>query len=125
MQYLCLVYFEEPQLDTMPGDELDAFMAECDACGVQLQASGHMLTGAQLQPVQTATTVRVRNDKLSTTDGPFTETKEQLGGFCLIEAKDLNEAIQVAAKMPPARLGCVEVRPLKKSYPISANCHKM
>ena len=118
MQYLGLVYFEEPKLNTMPGDQLNDFMAECDACGMQLQASGHMLAGAQLQPVQMATTVRVRNDKLSTTDGPFAETKEQLGGFCLIEAKDLNEAIQVAAKMPPARLGSVEVRPLKKSYPM-------
>jgi hypothetical protein len=113
MKYLCLVYVEESKLSEMPKDEYDTFMRECDACAEEYQEGGHMVVGAQLQPVQTAMTLRVERGKVSTTDGPFAETKEQLGGFCLIEARDLNEALQVAAKMPPARLGCIEVRPIK------------
>lgn len=114
MHYLCLIYFAEHKLDEMPPEQFESFMGECDSCGFELKASGHMLAGAQLQKVETATTIRVRNDRLSTTDGPFAETKEQLGGFCLMEARDLNEAIQVASRMPPARIGSIEIRPLKK-----------
>ena len=77
-----------------------------------IKKSGHYLGGEALQPVATATTIRIRNGKLSTTDGPFAETKEQLGGFYLINARDLNEAIQIAAKIPSARTGTVEVRPV-------------
>ena len=77
-----------------------------------IKKSGHYLGGNALQPVQTATTVRVRNGKVSTTDGPFAETQEQLGGYYLIEAKDLNDAIQVAAKIPSSRIGSIEVRPI-------------
>jgi hypothetical protein len=115
MQYLCLVYVEESKLREMPRQEYDTFMTECNACGQEYQDAGHMIAGAQLQPVRTAMTLRVQNGKTFTTDGPFAETKEQLGGFCLIEARDLNEAIQVAAKMPPARIGCIEVRPINET----------
>jgi hypothetical protein len=78
-----------------------------------LQHSGHLVSGEPLHPVHTATTVRMRNGQLSVTDGPFAETKEALAGFYMIEAKDLNEAIQVAAKIPPAKYGSIEVRPVR------------
>jgi hypothetical protein len=80
---------------------------------VGLRASGRCIASEALQPVETATTVRVRSGKVSITDGPFAETKEQLAGFYMIEARDLNEAIQVAANIPPARVGSVEVRPIR------------
>ena len=107
MKYLCLVYGEESKLAAM--DDL-----ECLACDASLRASGHCVASEALQPVSTATTVRVRNGRLSVSDGPFAETKEQLAGFYLIEARDLNEAIQAAAKIPPAREGSVEVRPVRE-----------
>ena len=112
MKYLCLIYDEEKTLEAMPKGESDQFMGEYFAFTEGIKQSGHYVAGEALQPVQTATTVRIRNGKLSTTDGPFAETKEQLGGFYLIEARDLNEAIQVAAKIPSARLGSIEVRPV-------------
>jgi len=114
MKYLCLIYDEEKKLDAMSKSESDAFMGEYFAFTEGIQKSGHYLGGEALQPIQTATTVRVRNGKVSTTDGPFAETKEQLGGFYLINARDLNEAIQVASKIPSARLGSVEVRPIRE-----------
>ena len=86
---------------------------ECLAYAEFLNASGHMVAAEALEPVETATTVRVRNGKVSVTDGPFAETKEQLAGFYLVEARDLNEAIQVASKIPPARVGSIEVRPVR------------
>ena len=106
MKYLCLVYSEEKRLDAVPD-------SECLAYDAALRESGHCLASEALQPVRTAATVRVRNGKLSITDGPFAETKEQLAGFYLIEARDLNEAIQMASKIPPARVGSVEVRPIR------------
>jgi hypothetical protein len=112
MRYLCLIYDEEKEMAAMAKPESDAFMGEYFAFTEGIRKSGHFLAGEALQPVHTATTVRVRNGKLSTTDGPFAETKEQLGGFYLINAKDLNDAVQVAAKIPSARLGSVEVRPI-------------
>lgn len=112
MKYLCLVYLEEKKLDAMSKSELDALIGESLAYDEVLRKSGHYLVSEALQPVETATTVRIRNGKASITDGPFAETKEQLGGFILIKARDLNEAIQVASKIPPARLGSVEVRPI-------------
>ena len=112
MKYLCLIYDEETVIDAMPKGEADAFMGEYMAFTDDIRASGQYIVGEALQPVATATTVRIRNGKLSTTDGPFAETKEQLGGFYLIEARDLNEAIQVAAKIPSARIGSIEVRPV-------------
>jgi hypothetical protein len=97
----------------MSKPEWDSLNRECIACGDGLRDSGHMLGGEALQPTETATTVRVRNGVVSTTDGPFAETKEQLAGFYLLDARDLNEAIQLAGKIPPARYGCVEVRPIR------------
>ena len=112
MRYLCLIYDDEKKVGTMSQSESDKFMGEYFAFTEDIRKSGHMVHGEALQPVQTATTVRVRNGKVSTTDGPFAETKEQFGGYYLIEARDLNEAIQVAARIPGARMGCVEVRPV-------------
>ncbi len=112
MKYLCLIYHEEQKLGAMPRDEMDAFLGEYGAFTEGIIGSGHFVAGEELHPVHTATTVRVRNGRLAATDGPFAETKEQLGGFYLIEARDLNEAIQVAARIPSARTGSVEVRPV-------------
>ena len=110
MKYLCLVYFDEKTFGSLPDSPSDK---ECFASGEGLRASGHYLTAEPLEPVRTAKTVRVRNGKVSITDGPFAETKEQLGGFYLIEAKDLEEATRLAAKIPPARVGSIEVRPVR------------
>ena len=107
MKYLCLVYLEEKKIDDVPD-------SDCKACGDNLRKSGHHIAAEALQGVHTATTVRVRNGQVSVTDGPFAETKEQLAGFYLIDAKDLNEAIQLASKIPPARVGSVEVRPTRE-----------
>jgi hypothetical protein len=107
MKYLCLVYLESEKLRSVPDHE-------CRACGDGFRSRGLLVAAEALKPVETATTVRVRNGQLSVTDGPFAETKEQLAGFYLIEARDLNEAIQVAAKIPPAREGSVEVRPVRE-----------
>src|SRR6187402_3363744 len=112
MKYLCLIYDEEKKLGSMPKSEADAFMREYFGFTEGIKKSGHYLGGNALQPVQTATTVRVRNGKVSTTDGPFAETVEQLGGYYLIEARDLNDALQVAQKIPSARYGSIEVRPV-------------
>src|ERR1043165_103382 len=109
---LCLIYDDEKKLAGMSKSESDAFMAEYGAYTASVKSSGHYLGGEALQPVQTATTIRSRNGKVSTTDGPFAETKEQLGGFYLIDAKDLNDAIQVAGKIPSAKTGSIEVRPV-------------
>ncbi|HSB98202.1 MAG TPA: YciI family protein [Spongiibacteraceae bacterium] len=114
MKYLCLVYFEEKSMQAMSQSEWDALNNECLDCGDGLRASGHWLGGEALQSVDTATTVRVRNGKVTTTDGPFAETKEQLAGFYLLDARDLNEAIQLAVKIPPARYGSIEVRPIRE-----------
>ena len=114
MRYLCLIYDEETKLAAMSKSDSDAFMGEYFTFTEGIKQSGHHLGGEALQPVQTATTVRVRKGKVSTTDGPFAETKEQLGGYYLIKARDLNDAIQVAAKIPSARLGSVEVRPIQE-----------
>ena len=112
MKYLCLVYNDEEKLGAMSEGEFEAFSDEHVVLDEQLKKSGHSIVAEALQPAHTATTVRVRNGRLSTTDGPFAETKEQLGGYYLIEAKDLNEAIQVAARIPSARVGSIEVRPV-------------
>ncbi len=114
MKYLCLIYIEEKKLDAMSKSEWDALGGEALAYDEELRKKGHFIVAQALQSVQTATLVRIRNGKLSTTDGPFAETKEQLGGFYLINAKDLNEAIQVASNNPGARLGSIEVRPIRE-----------
>ncbi len=114
MKYLCLIYDDEKKWETMSKAEADAYMGEYFAFTDGIKASGHYIAGEALQPVQTATTVRSRNGKLSTTDGPFAETKEQLGGYYLIEARDLNDALQVAQKIPSVRTGSIEVRPIQE-----------
>ena len=106
MKYLCLVYLAKDKWDAVPD-------RECANCGAGFRASGVLIAAEPLHPVETATTVRVRNGKVSITDGPFAETKEQLAGFYLVEARDLNEAIQMASKIPPAREGSIEVRPVR------------
>ena len=106
------VYIEEKTLDALSTRERDALIDESLDYDEVLRKSGHYVAADALQSVQAATTIRIRNGKAFTTDGPFAETKEQLGGFILIEARDLNDAIRVASKIPPARLGCIEVRPI-------------
>ena len=112
MKYLCLIYDDEKLMSGMPKAEADGFMGEYFAFTNDIKKSGHYVAGEALHPVHTATTVRSRQGKVSTTDGPFAETKEQLGGFYLVEAKDLNEAIQVASRIPSVRIGSIEVRPV-------------
>jgi len=110
MKYLCLVYLEPDKLHAVPD-------RECAACGQGLRERGVLVAAEALEPIETATTVRVRNGKMLVTDGPFAETKEQLAGFYLVDAHDLNEAIQIASKIPPAREGSVEVRPVRELNP--------
>jgi hypothetical protein len=112
VKYLCLIYDEEKKMGTMSKSEGEAFMGEYFAFTEAIKKSGHYVAGEALQPVQTATSVRIRNGKASTTDGPFAETKEQLGGFYMVTANDLNEAIQIASRIPSAKTGTVEVRPV-------------
>jgi hypothetical protein len=111
MKYLCLIYSNEQILHSHPDSPRDD---ECLAYAQSVQASGRMLAAEPLESVETATTVRMRNGKVSMTDGPFAETKEQLAGFYLIEARDLNDALQIAAHIPAARVGSVEVRPVRE-----------
>ena len=106
MKYLCLVYLDEKRLDELPD-------SECVEYDQSIRESGHCVASEALQSVKTATTVQVRNGKVAITDGPFAETKEQLAGFYLVEARDLDEAIQLASKIPPARVGSIEVRPIR------------
>ena len=112
MQYLCLIYEDEKEWQKMPKSEVEKVMGEFYAYTESIRKSGHYVGGNALQPTHTATTVRVRKGKVATTDGPFAETKEQLGGYYLLQARDLNEAIQLATRIPGARLGAVEVRPI-------------
>jgi hypothetical protein len=114
VRYLCLAYEEEEKLNALSQSEWDALRGETLAYVEELHNSARLIIAHALQSVQTAATVRVRGEKLSVTDGPFAETKEQLGGFFLIEARDLSEAIQVASKWPSARLGSIEVRPIEE-----------
>jgi hypothetical protein len=112
MKYLCMIYEDETAWSKMPKAESDRMMADYGALTANIRKNGQYLAGEALQPTASATTVRVRNGKTLTTDGPFAETKEQLGGFYLIDAADLNAAIQVAAQIPSARHGSIEVRPV-------------
>ena len=113
MKYACLVYLEESQINKLSQGEWDALNNECMAFGETSVGDVERLGGEALEPTHTATTVRVRNGRTMTTDGPFAETKEQLAGFYAIEAKDLDEAIAFASRIPPARYGTIEVRPLR------------
>lgn len=106
MKYLCLVYGEEEKIQRMDDDE-------CMAYDDKLRKSGRCLASESLGPVRKAKTIRVRNGKVSIFDGPFAETKEQLAGFYLIDAADFDEAVQIASQIPPAEVGCIEVRPVR------------
>ncbi|HYX81551.1 MAG TPA: YciI family protein [Gemmatimonadales bacterium] len=112
MKYLCLVYQDEKVQATVPPEVLERTKKDYWSFAEEIKRSGHYVASNGLKQTDAATTVRVRNGKVSTTDGPFAETKEQLGGYFLIEAKDLNDAIQVAARIPSAKWGSIEVRPI-------------
>jgi hypothetical protein len=114
MKYLCMVIVDEKKLDAMSETEMQALIDESLAHDETLRKGGHFLAAQALESVHSATTVRLRNGKVSVTDGPFAETHEQIGGFILIEARDLNEAIQLASHIPSCRLGGIEVRPVKE-----------
>jgi len=112
MKFLCLIYDEEKKWAVMPKAEVETVMAEYRAFTESIKKSGQYIGGERLQPTRAARTVRIRNGKTSATDGPFAETKEQLGGFYLIDAKDISDAVEVASRIPSARLGSIEVRPI-------------
>lgn len=114
MKYLALVYYDENIMQQKSQEEWDALNQECIDCVARLSEGGHYITGSPLMPTSSATTVRVRDNRVAVTDGPFAETKEQLAGFYMLEARDLNEAILLAGKIPPARYGSVEVRPARE-----------
>jgi hypothetical protein len=113
MKYLCLVYVEEAKRDSLPAAEYSALVNESADYIEELKASRHYIAAEPLHSVTTAVTVRVRNGTPAVTDGPYAETKEQLGGFFLIDARDLNEAIRIAERIPPARIGAIEVRAVR------------
>ena len=112
MKYLCLIYSDEHRIADLPEQESKSFLGEYMAFTDSIRKSGHLVAAERLQPTHTATTIRSRNGKVSTTDGPFAETKEQLGGFYMIDAKDLDDAISVASRIPGTRVGSIEVRPI-------------
>ena len=114
MKFLFMIYHEEKTLDAVPEGEMQTLVDGALDYSEEIRRSGHYIVSNALQRARTARTVRVRGGKVSTTDGPFAETKEQLGGFFLIEASDLNDALRMASKFPAARLGCIEVRPIRE-----------
>jgi hypothetical protein len=112
MKYLLLIHNNEKDLNALSDDERKQMMADFRRFTEEIRASGHYRAGSQLQPTAMATSVRVRNGKRLVTDGPFAETREQLGGYYLVDAKDLDEAIGLAERLPSARIGTIEIRPL-------------
>ncbi|HEX8953198.1 MAG TPA: YciI family protein [Polyangia bacterium] len=114
MQYMLLIYDNEKMWPAMDPKERNALMGEYHVFTEEVKQAGKLVAADALQPTTAATTVRVRDGKRLTTDGPFAETKEQLGGYYLIEAKDLDEAMAMAAKIPSARIGSIEIRPIMK-----------
>jgi hypothetical protein len=117
MTYLCLVYFEPKRMEGLSRNEKITLDHNSVAYDGELSRSGHYIVSHALQPVSTAKTVRVRRGKTSQVDGPFAETKEHLGGFILIDAANMNEAVEIAAKIPMAEMGSIEVRPVMKIDP--------
>ena len=114
MRYMLLIYDDEKAWGKMADAEQQQIMGEYMQLSKDLRASGHYHAGAPLKPTSAATSVRVRDGKRAVTDGPFAETREQLGGYYLVEAKDLDEAIAIAARIPSARFGTIEVRPVQE-----------
>jgi hypothetical protein len=113
MKYLCMIFYDEKKHIAMSEPEHEALTDEALDYDDAMRKGGHYLASGALESVNAATTIRMRAGKLSITDGPFAETNEQIGGFIVIEARDLNEAILVASRIPPVRLGGVEVRPIR------------
>lgn len=113
MKYLCLAYEEESKLDALSRGQWDLLRRETLDYVEELRQEGYLISAEPLQSTRTAATVRVRNGRLSVTDGPFAETRETLGGFFLVDARDLNVAIRIASRWPSARLGSIEVRPVE------------
>ncbi|MGJ7504833.1 YciI family protein [Variovorax sp. ZT5P49] len=113
MKYLCLVHYDEAVIDRMPPDELQALSDESMAYDQELARGDHFIAANALEPVKRAKVVQVRGGRRSHVDGPYAEAREQLGGFILIEARDLNAAIQLAGRIPMARYGAIEVRPVE------------
>jgi len=114
MKFMFLIYHDENVLHALPEKEMQALIDSALDYDEEIRQSGHYIVSNALQPAGTARTIRVHGGKVSTTDGPFAETKEQLGGFFLIEAKDMDEACEVASRFPPARIGIIEVRPVQE-----------
>jgi len=114
MKFMFMIYHDENELQALPEREMQTLVDSALDYDDEIRRSGHYIVSDALQPASTARTIRVRSGKVSTTDGPFAETKEQLGGFFLIEAKDMNEACAVASRFPPARIGIIEVRPVRE-----------
>ena len=112
MKYMLLIYDNEQVWAKLSASEQQRLFGEYMAFTESIRASGHYISGAPLQPIATATSVKIRNDKQLVTDGPFAETQEQLGGYYMVEARDLDEAIGIAARIPSVRLGTIEVRPV-------------
>lgn len=112
MNYICLGYFDEKKWETMSESEQNAFLDECFAYDDLLRKNGHIVSGEALQSARNAVTLRWKNGKLSTTDGPYVGTKEQLGGFGVFEARDLNHAIQLMSKHSAVKGGPIEIRPV-------------
>lgn len=113
MKYLCLIYVDDARIASLPRPVFRRVIDECRCNEERLRENGHLLAAHALEPVETATTLRHTGSDLAFTDGPFAETKEHLGGFVLLEARDLNEALQIAGRIPSGRLGCVEVRAVR------------
>lgn len=113
MKFVCLGYYDEKKWETIPESEQSAFMDECFAYDDVLRERGHSLGGEALQPARNAKTLRFRNGKVMVTDGPYAETKEQVGGFFLLEAENLEHAIQLVSKHPGVKVGPFEIRPVE------------
>jgi hypothetical protein len=114
MKYMLLIYDNEQDLAAFSKEEMQKLYGDYLKFTGEIKASGHYVAGDPLQPVHTATTVRLRSGKVCMVDGPFAETREQLGGYYIVEAKDLDEAAKIAARIPSARIGCIEVRPIQE-----------
>nr|QLH55556.1 DGPF domain-containing protein [Myxococcus virescens] len=114
MKYLLMIYENEKAAEALSEAELQRMLGEYGTFTEAIQNSGHFVAGEELEPTAAATTVRIRDGKRLTTDGPFAETREQLGGFYLVEARDLDEAIGIASRIPAARTGSIEVRPVRE-----------
>jgi hypothetical protein len=114
MKFIFMIYHDENVLDAVPEAEMQTLIDSALDYSEEIRRSGHYIVSDALQPARTARTIRVRGSKVSTTDGPFAETKEQIGGFFLIEARDMDEACEIASRFPPARIGTIEVRPVRE-----------